>query len=171
MSDIYLIGGAAGDEVLGIPCDAAVAVFNGDYRRYPDADFMFFQDEYFYDSIKGEDFRKFNGRVLSVMPTSNPRIELLTEKDITIGKGKKAFTAMGKNTGFHAICWAINNGFERIFLLGFECKYTWGSQTMPEVFALWQQQHKELAAIAPIPITNLTPESGIDAYLTTIDGD
>ena len=170
MSDIYIIGGAAGDEVLGIPSDAAVAVFNHDYRRFPDADFLFFQDAYFYESIKGEDFRKFKGRVLSILPTDNPRIELLSEDDIAVGKGKKRFSAMGKNTGFHAICWALNNGFEHVYLLGFECKYTWGSQTMPEVFAMWQEQHRELAKLG-LPITNLTPDSGIDAYLTTIDGE
>jgi hypothetical protein len=170
MTDIYIIGSAAGDEVLGIPSGATLAVCNSAYQRFPHADFMFFQDAHFYESIKGEDFRKFKGRVLSILPTDNPRVELLTEADITIGKGKKKFTAMGKNTGFHAICWALNNGFERVFLVGFKCVYRKGDMIMPEVIAMWQDQHSELAALKP-PITNLTPNSGIDAYPTQPLGD
>lgn len=170
MSDIYIIGGAVGDEVLGIPSDATVAVCNSAYQRFPSADFMFFQDAQFCETIKGEDFRKFKGRVISILPTNNPRIELIAEADITIGKGKKKFTAMGKNSGFHAICWALNNGFERVFLLGFECVYRKGDMIMPEVIAMWQEQHKQLAAVTSC-ITNLTPNSGIDAYPTQPLGD
>lgn len=168
MKDIYLIGSAFEGDLFDVPPEASVAVFNDDYLRFRNADFMFFQDQHFYDTIKGEDFRKFRGRVLSILQTDNPRIELISKKDITIGSGKKSFSAMGKNSGFHAICWAINNDFERIFLLGFKCQYTRGSHTMPEVFELWQKQHSELAKVTPIPIINLTPESGIDAYSTTI---
>lgn len=168
---IYILGGSYIDEqeLLPIPCDATIAVFNDAYRKYPIADFCFFQDAAFYERIKGEDFRKFQGRVLSILATDNPRIERITADDITIEKGKKKFSAMGKNTGFHAICWALNNGYDRIYLLGFECKYKKGAMIMPEVFEAWQNQHRELAALKP-PITNLTPDSGIDAYHNLIEG-
>lgn len=168
MSDIYIIGGAGGVDTL--PKGATYAVCNGAYQKHRDADFMFFQDAHFYETIKGEDFRKFKGRVLSVLPTGNQRIEPISEADLIVGKGKKTFNALGKNTGFHAICWALNNGFTRIFLVGFECKYAKGDLVMPEVIAMWQEQHRQLAAIVPC-ITNLTPESGIDAYSNKPLGD
>lgn len=169
---IYILGGSeiSEEQLLAIPSHASVAVFNDGYRKYPTADYCFFQDASFYERIKGEDFRKFAGRVFSILFTDNERIELLTDADIAIGKGKKKFSAMGKNTGFHAICWALNQGYEHVYLLGFECKYKWGSQIMPEVFDAWQNQHRELAALK-LPITNLTPNSGIDAYNTFIDGE
>lgn len=167
--DIYILGGGNLGHIT-VPHGASLAVCNSAYQRYPEADYCFFQDAHFYETIKGEDFRKFKGRVLSILPTGNPKIELLTEDDITIGKGKKKFSAWGKNSGFHAICWAINQGYERVFLVGFDCNYTKGAMIMPEVIAMWQEQHRQLAAVTSC-ITNLTPNSGIDSYPTSLKGE
>lgn len=160
--DIYLIGSGfvSPDQIASIPFGAHIAAFNNGYKATPHADFLFFQDAHFYELHK-DGLEKFKGRVLSILPTESEKIELLTAADITVKKGKKTFSAMGKNSGFHAICWALNNGYNHVYLLGFDCKYTWGSMTMPEVFAMWQEQHKELASLK-LPITNLTPDSGID---------
>jgi len=171
MRAIYLIGSDVTEqELLAVPAGAHVAVFNSAYTRFQDAEYLFFQDAHFYDTIRHEDFHKFSGRILSILETDNPRIERLADSDITIGKGKKKFSAVGKNTGFHAICWALNNGYEHVILIGFKCQYNKGDMVMPEVIALWQEQHRQLATVVSC-ITNLTPNSGIDSYPTQLLGD